>query len=170
MLPCFGITKGSKASDQHLHPPQVITRPQQVTSCHLRNRRRLVISLCHWTQTKEIEGLLQDAKNQKRKAITNEPRDEELDREISNLEATHQQVEKRKEKMLQLSELQKKIDNTTEEMHHIMQDTEQDHQHNHKDLRHEGYYHDDPRHEAFNFNDFLYDEAYPLTPGLQAMP
>ena len=104
-----------------------------------------MISLCHWTQTKEIEGLLQDAKNQKRKAITNEPRDEELDREISNLEATHQQVEKRKEKMLRLSELQKKIDNTTEEMHHITQE----------DLRHEGYYHDDPRHEAFNFNDFF---------------
>lgn len=145
MLPCFGIPKGSKASDQHLRPPQVITRPQQVTSCRLRNRRRLVISLCHWTQTKEIEGLLQDAKNQKRKAITNEPRDEELDREISNLEATHQQVEKRKEKMLRLSELQKKIDNTTEEMHHITQE----------DLRHEGYYHDDPRHEAFNFNDFF---------------
>jgi hypothetical protein len=145
VLPCFGIPKGSKASDQHLRPPQVITRSQQVTSCRLRNRRRLVISLCHWTQTKEIEGLLQDAKNQKRKAITNEPRDEELDREISNLEATHQQVEKRKEKMLRLSELQKKIDNTTEEMHHITQE----------DLRHEGYYHDDPRHEAFNFNDFF---------------
>jgi hypothetical protein len=33
-----------------------------------------------------------------------------LDQEISNLEAIHQQVEKRREKMLRLSELQKKID------------------------------------------------------------
>jgi hypothetical protein len=47
-----------------------------------------------------------------------------LDQEISNLEAIHQQVEKRKEKMLWLFELQKKIDDATEEMCNISQDTE----------------------------------------------
>jgi hypothetical protein len=39
-----------------------------------------------------------------------------LDQEIRDLEAIHQQVEKRREKMLWLSELQKKIDEATEEM------------------------------------------------------
>jgi hypothetical protein len=60
--------------------------------------------------------LLREARNQKRKAASPTPQDEELDQEISNLEAIHQQVEKRREKMLHLSELQKKIDEAAEEM------------------------------------------------------
>jgi hypothetical protein len=39
-----------------------------------------------------------------------------LDQEIRDLEAIHQQVERRREKMLRLSELQKKIDEAVEEM------------------------------------------------------
>jgi hypothetical protein len=54
--------------------------------------------------------LLGEARSQKRKATTSTPQDEELDQEISNLEAIHQQVKKRREKMLRLTELQKKID------------------------------------------------------------
>jgi hypothetical protein len=44
--------------------------------------------------------LLREVRSQKRKATSPTPQDEELDQEISNLEAIHQQVEKRREKML----------------------------------------------------------------------
>jgi hypothetical protein len=60
--------------------------------------------------------LLREARNQKRKAASPTPQDEELDQEISNLEAICQQVEKRRERMLRLSKLQKKIDEAIEEM------------------------------------------------------
>jgi hypothetical protein len=53
--------------------------------------------------------LLREARSQKRKAISPTPQDELLDQEISDLEAIHQQVERRREKMLRLVELQKKI-------------------------------------------------------------
>jgi hypothetical protein len=42
-----------------------------------------------------------------------------LDQEIKDLEAIHQQVERRREKMLWLFELQKKIDEAAEKMRHI---------------------------------------------------
>jgi hypothetical protein len=57
------------------------------------------------------EGLpLREDRNQKRKAISPTPQEEELDQEIRDLEAIHQQVERKREKMLRLAELQKKID------------------------------------------------------------
>jgi ABC-type Fe3+-citrate transport system substrate-binding protein len=40
-----------------------------------------------------------------------------LDQEIRDLEAIHQQVERRREKMFRLAELQKKIDEASKEMH-----------------------------------------------------
>ena len=46
------------------------------------------------------------------------PQEDELDQEIRDLEAIHQQVERR-EKMLRLAELQKKIDEVAEDMRHI---------------------------------------------------
>jgi hypothetical protein len=49
--------------------------------------------------------LLHEVRNQKRKVVDPPPQDDKLDQEICNLEAIHQQVEKCKEKMLQLSEL-----------------------------------------------------------------
>jgi hypothetical protein len=58
--------------------------------------------------------LLREAQSQKRKATSPTQQDEELDQEISNLEAIHQQVEKRREKMLRLAELQNKIDEVAE--------------------------------------------------------
>jgi hypothetical protein len=69
------------------------------------------------------EGLpLREAQNQKRKAISPTQEEEELDQEIRDLEAIHQQVEKRREKkMLRLAELQKKINEAVEEMRHITQ-------------------------------------------------
>jgi hypothetical protein len=53
--------------------------------------------------------LLREAKNQKRKAIGPKQQDEELDQEINNLQAIHQQLEKRREKLFHPSELQKKL-------------------------------------------------------------
>jgi hypothetical protein len=79
--------------------------------------------------------LLREARNQKRKATSPTPQDEELDQEISILEAIHQHVEKRREKMLRLAELQKKIDEAAEEMQHITRDTEQGHRPQQRDLR-----------------------------------
>jgi hypothetical protein len=46
------------------------------------------------------EALLREARKQKRKATSPMPQDDALNQEISNLEAIHQPVEKRKENML----------------------------------------------------------------------
>jgi hypothetical protein len=45
-----------------------------------------------------------------------------LDQEIRDLEAIHQQVQRKKEKMLRLAKLQRKIDEAAEEMCHLAQD------------------------------------------------
>jgi hypothetical protein len=45
-----------------------------------------------------------------------------LDQEIRDLEAIHQQVQRKREKMLRLADLQKKIDEVAEEMCHLTQD------------------------------------------------
>jgi hypothetical protein len=69
------------------------------------------------------EGLsLRETQNQKRKAASPTPQKEELDKEIRDLEAIHQQVQRKREKMLRLTELQRKIDEGAEEMRHITQD------------------------------------------------
>jgi hypothetical protein len=69
------------------------------------------------------EGLhIKESRNQKRKPISPTPQEEELDQEIRDLEAIHQQVERRREKMLQLFELQKKIDEAAKEMCHITEE------------------------------------------------
>jgi hypothetical protein len=60
--------------------------------------------------------LLREARSQKGKAISPTPQEEGLDQEIRDLEAIHQQVERRREKMLWLAELQKKIDEAAQEM------------------------------------------------------
>jgi hypothetical protein len=73
------------------------------------------------------EGLLlREARSQKRKAISPTPQEEELDQEIMDLEDIHRQVERR-EKMLRLAELQKKIDEAAKKICHITQDNEQGH-------------------------------------------
>jgi hypothetical protein len=53
---------------------------------------------------------LREARSQKRKATSTTPQEEELDQEIRDLEAIHQQVQKKREKMLRLADLHKKID------------------------------------------------------------
>ena len=65
---------------------------------------------------------LREARIQKRKATSPTPQEEELDQEIRDLEAIHQQVQRKKEKMLRLADLQKKIDEAAEGMRHLTQD------------------------------------------------
>jgi small-conductance mechanosensitive channel len=68
------------------------------------------------------EGLsLREAQNQKRKAITSQ--EEEPDQESRDLEAIHQQVQRKRKKMLQLAKLQRKIDEAAKEMRHTRKTT-----------------------------------------------
>jgi hypothetical protein len=62
---------------------------------------------------------LREARSQKRKATNPTPQEEELDQEIRDLEAIHQQVQRKRDKMLRLAKLQRKIDEAIEEMCHI---------------------------------------------------
>jgi hypothetical protein len=56
-----------------------------------------------------------------------------LDQEIRDLEDIHQQVQRKKEKMLRLADLQRKIDEAAEEMHHLTPE-DQDRRPQHKEL------------------------------------
>jgi hypothetical protein len=77
---------------------------------------------------------LREARSQKRKATSPTPQEEELDQEIRDLEAIHQQVQRKKEKMLCLADLQKKINEDAEEMRHLTQD-DQDRRPQRRELR-----------------------------------
>jgi hypothetical protein len=77
---------------------------------------------------------LRESRTQKRKATSPTPQEEELDLEIRDLEAIHQQVQRKKEKMLRLYDLQKKIDEAAEEMRHLTQD-DQDRRPQRRELR-----------------------------------
>jgi hypothetical protein len=65
---------------------------------------------------------LREARSQKRKATSPTPQEEELDQEIRDLEAIHHQLQRKREKMLRLTELQRKIDEAAEEMLHFVHD------------------------------------------------
>jgi hypothetical protein len=77
---------------------------------------------------------LREARSQKRKAVSPTPQEDDLDQEIQNLEMLHQQVQRRKEKMARLAELQRQIDEASEEVCHLTQD-EQNQRPQHRDLR-----------------------------------
>jgi hypothetical protein len=109
------------------------------------------------------KAFIREARKQKKKATSPSPREEELDEEVNNLELIHQQVEKRKEKMLCLSELQRKIDD--EEIHNI---EAHENMNKYVDQDYNGHNHYNLRHEEYNVQDFLYDEASSLTLELQA--
>jgi hypothetical protein len=73
--------------------------------------------------------------------------------------------------LLQLSELQKKINEAAEEMRHIAHDTEHQEYHpRQRDLRQEGPNHEDLWYEAFNHDNIAFDDASPLPTELQAVP
>jgi hypothetical protein len=71
-----------------------------------------------------------------------------LDQEIRNMEMLHQQVQKKKEKTARLADLQRQIDEATEEVRHLAQD-EQDRRPPHRELHQEGLFNDDGWYDVF---------------------
>jgi hypothetical protein len=65
---------------------------------------------------------LREARSQKRKATSPTPPKDDLDQEIQNLEMLHQQVQRKKEKMARLADLQRQIDEASKEVRHLAQD------------------------------------------------
>jgi hypothetical protein len=112
---------------------------------------------------------LREAQSQKRKATNPTLQEEELDQEIRDMEIIHQQVQRKKEKMAQLAYLQRKIDEVTEEVRHLVQD-EQDRRPQHRELRQEGLFNEDGWYDDFNHDTFTFDDASSLAGELQATP
>jgi hypothetical protein len=92
-----------------------------------------------------------------------------LDQEIRDLDAIHQQVQRKREKMLWLADLQKKIDEAAEEMCHLTQD-DQDRRLQHRELRQLSPVNDDERYDGFHHGNFAFDDTSPLAAELQATP
>ena len=112
---------------------------------------------------------LREARSQKRMATSPALQEEELDQEIMDLEIIHQQVQRKKEKMARLADLQKKIDEATEEVCHLTQD-DQDRRPQHRELRQEGSFNKDEWYDDFNHGTFTFDDASPLAAELQVIP
>jgi hypothetical protein len=91
-----------------------------------------------------------------------------MDQEIRNLEVIHQQVQRKKEKMARLADLQKKIDEAAEEMCHLTQD-DHDQRPQHRELRQESSFNEDEWYD-FHHGSFIFDDASPLAAELQAIP
>ena len=104
---------------------------------------------------------LREARSQKRKATSPTPQEDELDQEIRNMEMLHQQVQK-KQKMARLADLQRQIDEATEEVRHLAQD-EQNRRPQHRKLHQEGFFNEDDWYEDFHHGNFAFDDASPLS-------
>jgi hypothetical protein len=65
---------------------------------------------------------LREVRSQKRKATSPTLPEDDLDQEIQNMEMLHQQVQRKKEKMARLADLQRQIDEASEEVRHLAQD------------------------------------------------
>jgi hypothetical protein len=92
-----------------------------------------------------------------------------LDQEIRDMEIIHQQVQRKKEKMTRLADLQRKIDEATEEVRHLTQD-DHDRRPQHRELRQEGSFNEDEWYDDFNHGTFTFYNASPLAAELQAIP
>jgi hypothetical protein len=112
---------------------------------------------------------LREARSQKRKATSPIHQEEELDQEIKDLEAIHQQVQRKREKMLWLADLQRKIDEAAKEMRHLTQ-VDQDRRPQHRELRQESPINDDEWYDDFYHGNFAFDDASPLAVELRATP
>jgi hypothetical protein len=112
---------------------------------------------------------LWEARSQKRKATSPTLQKEELDQEIRNMEIIHQQVQRKKEKMARLADLQRKIDEATEEVRHLTQD-DHDWRPQHRELCQEGSFNEDEWYVDFNHGTITFDDASPLAAELQAIP
>jgi hypothetical protein len=109
---------------------------------------------------------LREARSQKRKATSLTFQEEELDQEIRDMETIHQQVQRKKEKMARLADLQRKIDEATKEVRHLSQ-YDQDRRPQHRELRQEGLFNEDGWYDDFNHDTFTFDDASPLAAELQ---
>jgi hypothetical protein len=115
------------------------------------------------------QDTLREARTQKRTATSPTPQEEELDQEIRDLEAIHQQVERKREKMLRLSDLQKKIDEVAKEIRHLTQD-DQDRRPPQGEVRQDNSYNGDDWYDDLHHGKFSFDDVSPLSPELQATP
>jgi hypothetical protein len=112
---------------------------------------------------------LREARSQKRKATSPTPQEDDLDQEIRNMETLHQQVQRKKEKMARLADLQRQIDEASEEVRHLTQD-EQNRRPQYRELHQEGFVNEDDSYEDFHHGNFAFDDASPLSAELQATP
>ena len=71
--------------------------------------------------------------------------------------------------MARLADLQRQIDEATEEVRHLAQD-EQERRPQHRELHQEGLFDDDGWYDDFNHGTFTFDDASPLAAELQAIP
>jgi hypothetical protein len=71
--------------------------------------------------------------------------------------------------MLQLADLQRKIDEAAKGMRHLTQD-DQDRRPQHRELRQESPINDDEWYGDFHYDNFAFDDASPLAAELQATP
>jgi hypothetical protein len=85
------------------------------------------------------------------------------------MEMLHQQVQRKKEKMARLADLQRQIDEATEEVCHLAQD-EQERRPQHRELHQEGFINKDGWYDDFNHHTFTFDDASTLAAELQAFP
>jgi hypothetical protein len=110
----------------------------RLSSCCQKKLQRQGLPLCsRWRLEPNQETLsLREAQSQKRKATSPTLHKDELDQEIRNMEMLHQQVQKKKEKLAQLADLQRQIDEATEEVRHLAQD-EQERRPQHRELHQE---------------------------------
>jgi hypothetical protein len=92
---------------------------------------------------------LREAQSQKRKATSPTPQEDDLDQEIRNMDMLHHQVQRKKEKMARLADLQRQIDEASEEVRHLAQD-EQNRRPQHKELHQEGFVNEDDWYEDFH--------------------
>jgi hypothetical protein len=97
---------------------------------------------------------LREARSQKRKAASPTPPEDDLDQEIQNLEMLHQQVQRKKEKMARLADLQRQIDEASEEVRHLAQD-DQNRRPPRRELHQEGFYNEDDWYEDFHHGNLL---------------
>jgi hypothetical protein len=112
---------------------------------------------------------LREAQSLKRKAASPMPPEDDLDQEIQNLEILQQQVQRKKEKMARLADLQRQIDEASEEVRHLVQD-DQNRRPSRRELHQEGFYNEDDWYEDFHHGNFAFDDASPLSTELQATP
>jgi hypothetical protein len=112
---------------------------------------------------------LREARSQKRKAISPTPPEDDLDQEIQNLEMINQQVQRKKEKMARLADLQRQIDEASEELRHLAQH-DQNQRPLCRELHQEGFYNEGDWYEDFHHGNFAFDDTSPLSTELQATP